>query len=87
MTNRDNKKLSGKTRFTLHYAALNEIHVMFLRAFIQCLQLQHALVFPHTQRIYSNVKTKHTDAIQNNNIKRFELYLNTENGCFNAKEI
>ena len=60
---------------------------MFLRTFNKCLQLQHAWVFPHAEHIYSNVKTKHTDAIQNNNIKRFEIYLNTENGCFSAKEI
>ena len=37
-----------------------------------------AIVFP--QSICSNIKNKQTDAIQNNNKKRFAIYLKTENG-------
>ena len=37
-----------------------------------------AIVFP--QSFYPNIKSKKTDAIQNNNKKRFGIYLKTENG-------
>ena len=44
-----------------------------------------AIVFPLS--VYSNVKSKYTDAIQNNNKRRFAIYLKTENGGFSEKEI
>ena len=44
-----------------------------------------AIVFP--QSVYSNVKSRYTDAIQNNNKRRFAIYLKTENGGFSEKEI
>ena len=44
-----------------------------------------AIVFP--QSIYCNIKSKYADAIQNNNKKRFVIYLKMENGCFSEKEI
>ena len=37
------------------------------------------LVFPQSV-VYPNIKSKNTDAIQNNNKKRFAIYLKTENG-------
>ena len=44
-----------------------------------------AIVF--SQSVYSNVKSKYTDAIQNNNKRRFAIYLKTENDGFSEKEI
>ena len=44
-----------------------------------------AIVFP--QSVYSDVKSKYTDAIQNNNKRRFAIYLKTENDGFREKEI
>ena len=37
-------------------------------------------------RIYSNIKRKYTDAIQNINKKRFAIYLKTENSCFRQRK-
>ena len=44
-----------------------------------------AIVF--SQSVYSNVKSKYSDAIQNNNKRRFAIYLKTENDGFSEKEI
>ena len=42
------------------------------------------MVFPH--RIYSNIRRKYTDAIQNINKKRFSIYLKSENSCFRQRK-
>ena len=43
-----------------------------------------AIVFP--QSFYPNIKSKYTDAIQNNNQKRFAIYLKTANGGFSGRK-
>ena len=43
------------------------------------------LVFPQSV-VYPDIKSKKTDAIQNNNKKRFAIYLKTENGWFSSRK-
>ena len=40
-----------------------------------------AIVFPQRIQTLTNTKSKFKGAIQNNNKKRFAIYLKTENGC------
>ena len=44
-----------------------------------------AIVFPKT--VYLNIKSTQTVAIQDNNKKRFAIYLKTENGWFSERKI
>ena len=83
-------QISIRRQLTSFYlCCLKKIQSIFLISSLRLLQklflrvcllvfIVAALVF--SQRIYSNIKSKQTDDIQNKNKKRFAVYLKTENG-------